>query len=82
MGRPWFRTKVYGYGAGLPCSWEGWAVMAAFVLAMFGLHALPPALTTAHPWLDTVLRVALILGLIVIAWAKSDKPWFWRWGGK
>jgi hypothetical protein len=76
MGKPWFRTKVYGYGADLPCSWEGWAVMVAFVVALFSLHAIPDALTKAHPWLEPTLRVLLILALILVGRAKSDRPWF------
>jgi len=31
MAKPWFRTKRYGFGASLPCSWEGWVVLVAFL---------------------------------------------------
>jgi hypothetical protein len=82
MGKPWFRVKEYGFGAGLPCSWEGWTTLAVFVTAIVGVSFLPPALTLAHPWLDTVIRVGLILGVITVAWLKSDGPWLWRNGRK
>jgi len=80
MAKPWFRTKSYGFGAGLPCSWEGWAAFFLFVAAMIGLSALPQSLTAPHPWLGIALRIGLIVGFIVLVWRKSDKPWAWRWG--
>jgi len=82
MGQPWFRTKAYGYGAGLPIRWEGWAVLAVALVALIGVEFLPAALTAAHPWLRQALRMGVILGGAVIAWRKSDRPWGWRWGGK
>ncbi|ALL13869.1 hypothetical protein [Caulobacter henricii] len=80
MAKPWFRTKSYGFGAGLPCSWEGWVVLVAFIAAMIGLSALPAPLVQAHPWLTVSLHLGLIAGVVVLVWKKSDKPWGWRWG--
>lgn len=39
----WFPAKRYGWGWGFPVTWQGWAVLAAFV-ALFGagLLAFPP----------------------------------------
>lgn len=82
MSKPWFRTKEFGYGAGLPISWEGWVVFAAFVVAMIGVDHVPMVLATAPSWLNPVLRVGLIVGFVFIAWRKSDRPWGMRWGGK
>jgi|UPI000648171A hypothetical protein len=82
MGKPWFHTKHYGVGSGLPCSWEGWALLAVFTAAIVGVRFLPGALTSAHPWIDPALRGGLIVGVIALAWLKSDGPWLWRWGGK
>jgi hypothetical protein len=81
MGKPWFRTKRYGYGAGLPCSWEGWATLAGFGGAIFGLSALPETITQAHPSLPLGIGGLLIFGFVALVWRKSDKPWSWRWGG-
>ena len=33
-GKPWFAQKRYGYGAGLPIAWQGWAVLGAWLLAL------------------------------------------------
>jgi hypothetical protein len=30
-GPEWFAPKRYGYGAGLPISWQGWALTIAFL---------------------------------------------------
>ena len=30
-GPEWFAPKRYGYGAGLPISWQGWAITLGFV---------------------------------------------------
>jgi hypothetical protein len=41
----WFRAKRYGWGGRLPCSWQGWAVLAAFiVLVLGGLHFVSPGI--------------------------------------
>jgi len=35
MSRYWFRPKRYGYGA-TPVTWEGWALVAGFVVIVAG----------------------------------------------
>ena len=80
MAKPWFRTKRYGYGAGLPCRWEGWAAIVVFVAATIALLALPRSLTAPHPWLTVLLHLGLTGGFIMLVWHKSEKPWTWRWG--
>ena len=76
MGKPWFRVKRYGVGAGLPCSWEGWAVGGMFLAVIVVTGALPRE--------HAGLRVATILittaVFCVVARLKSDAPWKWRWG--
>ena len=75
MGKPWFNPKIYGYGAGLPCSWEGWAVLAAlFAVILVGRFVI--ASDTAYA---IVVLVALV-ALIAVAAAKTKGGWRWRWG--
>jgi hypothetical protein len=39
----WFPAKRYGWGWGIPCTWQGWLVMAGFVgLLVAGSFLLPP----------------------------------------
>jgi hypothetical protein len=77
MGKPWFHVKRYGVGAGLPCSWEGWAATAVFLAVIFatGLAELPPGPRIAIVLVDVIAFAA-------VARLKSDAPWKWRWGGK
>lgn len=78
--RPWFRVKRYGFGAGLPCAWQGWAVLLAYCGAMVLLARtmLTPEGRPLAFWLGAG---ALSVLLVLIAWRRSDKPWRWRWGG-
>lgn len=76
MGKPWFRVKRYGVGAGLPCSWEGWAVLAVFLAIAIGSGFLLPTHPIAH--IATVLTATATM--VAIAWRKSDRPWKWRNG--
>lgn len=73
----WFAPKRYGYGAGLPISWQGWALTLGFSAVAIGLAialrdrpmALIPALV-----LPTV-------GFLVICARTTRGGWHWRWGG-
>ncbi|HSR00996.1 MAG TPA: hypothetical protein VLM36_13910 [Sphingomicrobium sp.] len=33
----WFRPKRFGFGPGLPISWQGWALMLSYVAIAIGL---------------------------------------------
>lgn len=81
MGKPWFNPKEYGYGSGLPCSWEGWLVLAAFfavaVGARWGLEHSPIGYSPqAHAWVIG----ADVTALVLICAAKTRGGWKWRWG--
>jgi len=75
--RYWFRAKRYGWGWGLPLTWEGWLVLAAFV-----------ALFVAGTWLFgavsgvVYMAYVVILGalLTAVCWLTGEPP-RWRWGG-
>jgi predicted anti-sigma-YlaC factor YlaD len=77
MGKPWFRVKRYGFGAGLPCSWEGWALLAGFLVVIV-------ASGVAFAGRASMLHLSLVLAataiVVVVSWRKSDGPWKWRWG--
>lgn len=78
----WFAPKRFGYGAGLPVAWQGWALLATYT----GATAL--IVTYALRDLQGARQVyALIAGLgmlsvllIIIARAKTRGGWRWRWG--
>lgn len=72
----WFPAKRYGWGWGLPSSWQGWAVFVAYLgllgLGVFFLRFWGPALYLAFVLLLTA-------ALIAVCWLKGEPP-RWRWG--
>ena len=72
----WFRAKRYGWGW-TPCTWQGWAILAAFV-ALLAANAL-----AFPPRRDFPAYIAGVVGLIVllvaVCWLKGEPP-RWRWG--
>uniref|UniRef100_B0T1P9 Uncharacterized protein n=1 Tax=Caulobacter sp. (strain K31) TaxID=366602 RepID=B0T1P9_CAUSK len=77
MGKPWFRVKRYGFGAGLPCSWEGWVVLAVFLAITVGSGLL----NQTHPLAHVAVILTATAAVVLVAWRKSDGPWKWRNGG-
>ncbi len=77
-GPLWFAPKRYGYGAGIPIAWQGWALLAGFIGFVAGAILLlgdrPAALIAAF--------VPVMLVLILIAARTTRGGWRWRWGKK
>jgi hypothetical protein len=76
-GPEWFAPKRYGYGSGLPITWQGWVLTIVFSLAAVGLALLfrdrPLALSAA--------LVPLLAAFLVICAKTTRGGWRWRWGG-
>jgi hypothetical protein len=74
----WFAPKRYGYGAGLPISWQGWALTLGFVLLTIllgiGLGNRPIQLIA--------VVIPLSITFIVISARTTRGGWRWRWGEK
>lgn len=77
--RYWFRAKRYGWGWGLPLTWEGWLALAAFVglVALSGLVFSPVSQPVAY----AVSIILLSAALIAVCYFKGE-PTRWRWGGR
>jgi hypothetical protein len=77
--RYWFPAETYGWGWGLPSSWEGWLVLLAYLILLpvavlfFPPHEHMPGFLASVFGLSTVL--------IAICFWKGEPP-KWRWGGK
>ena len=70
----WFRAKRYGWGWGLPSSWQGWAVLVAY-LGLIGLSSL-----LIPPWglsLYLVFVGFVSVLFVAICWLKGEPP-KWR----
>ncbi len=79
MGEPWFRPKRFGYGAGLPIRWQGWALIAIY--AAFVMPAVPLAMILEENSLRIALGVLVVVStvaLIFISRAKTEGGWHWR----
>jgi hypothetical protein len=75
--RYWFRAKRYGWGWGLPLTWQGWVFFAVWLAttivgavrlrASLGLYA---------------LFIVVMLGIMfAVCYAKGEPP-RWRWGDR
>jgi membrane-associated PAP2 superfamily phosphatase len=76
----WFAPKRYGYGAGLPITWQGWAVLAAYVAALAGIGLLD---RSAHAGARAAAFALFLLvtGLLVVVLARRTRGGLkWRWG--
>ncbi|WP_054531518.1 hypothetical protein [Erythrobacter sp. SG61-1L] len=76
----WFAPKKYGYGAGMPIAWQGWVVLAAYLLVVFGA-ALAMPVHDPNGILATsgVILFATAI-LLFIARKRTRGGWKWRSG--
>ncbi len=72
----WFAPKRYGYGAGIPIRWQGWALTIGYVVLCVGA-----AMVFARkPLVMVALLIPLTATLIVITARTTRGGWRWRWG--
>jgi membrane protein YdbS with pleckstrin-like domain len=77
--RYWFPAKTYGWGWGPPATWQGWVVIAVFVLLIaIGAMSVLPAYGNG-PFV--AYAAVVTLALCVVCWWKGEPP-AWRWGRK
>ena len=77
--RYWFPAKRYGWGWGLPVSWQGWLVLVVFGLfVVLGVFIVPP---TRDALSFVIYNTIGIAALLAVCWAKGEPP-AWRWGRK
>jgi hypothetical protein len=75
-GPEWFAPKRYGYGAGLPLSWQGWVLLLGYLL-LLGLAAL----IIRYSWVGYFsVVIVLTVALTVICSRTTRGGWRWRWG--
>ena len=72
----WFAPKRYGYGAGLPISWQGWALTVGFVV----LTMLLAVRLANRPIQLIAVIIPLSVTFIVISARTTRGGWRWRWG--
>ena len=74
----WFAAKRYGYGWGLPRTWEGWLVLGAWLAVYIAAkrYLIPHDMYARLAF--TVVMIALLLS---ICYAKGE-PARWRFGDR
>ena len=72
----WFAPKRFGYGAGLPIAWQGWALLAGYIAVMLA----PTPLLEWDPILGTGIAAAvwIVATALVLVVAKRKTRGGWR----
>jgi len=73
----WFPAKRYGWGWGLPSSWQGWVVLLAYLVLVLG--GIPFVQATNGSIAFVAYVMVLTASLIAICWLTGEPP-RWRWG--
>ena len=72
----WFAPRHYGYGTGMPITWQGWLLSLALVAAL----ALAFALFGNNDWRALTIVVPAILIYLIVAALTTKGGLRWRWG--
>jgi len=72
----WFKAKRYGWGWGLPSSWQGWAFFIPWLLIVAGATL---KLMPQRPLAFAAMLLAMTLLLVGVCVIKGEPPG-WRWG--
>jgi len=76
----WFEPKRYGYGAGLPIAWQGWALLASYTALVIGV-AYSIAEAGREAQLGGAAAIVAATALLVLIISKRTRGGFrWRWG--
>jgi hypothetical protein len=79
--KPWFRAKSYGWGWGLPLTWQGWVIFIAYFSAvtLLALFFHPHDNSRNTPFFTGIALLSTVL--IIVCYKTGEKPG-WRWGKK
>jgi hypothetical protein len=86
MSEFWFKPKRHGCGA-TPSHWKGWLLTIAFsvILPAISLPFLL-SLTDETRTVGLIIWCAAVMASVwaftVVAKAKTDGEWMWRWNGE
>jgi hypothetical protein len=78
--RYWFPAKRYGWGWGLPVTWQGWIVLLVWFAALMAGVTLRFA-PHLHPIGFVLFLLLMTTVLMAICYAKGEPP-RWRWGDR
>jgi hypothetical protein len=75
----WFPAKRYGWGWGVPVTWQGWVVLLCYVVAVVSISTFfsPDRYPLLFP-----IGIAFATCVLIAICLKKGEPPAWRWGGK
>lgn len=73
--RYWFGAKQFGWGWGLPLTWEGWVTLVAYIAGIIALGVLAAG-NQQLLFGGIIVLTLLLLGICAL---KGEPP-RWRWG--
>ena len=76
--RYWFSAKTYGYGWGLPTCWQGWSILATYILLIVGSALIFVNNGIRLLWWLAGVFIQTAALILVCRW-KGPPP-RWRWG--
>jgi hypothetical protein len=82
----WFKPKRYGWGWGLPATWQGWVSFGIFITVwLIALAMLVPTDSGDLKAKNIIIFITIMLldvaGLVYISFKHGESP-KWRWGNK
>ena len=77
-GQYWFPAKRFGWGWGLPLTWQGWAILLVWTAALVATAA---RLLPLHPLAFLGLAMVMAALLTLICYVTGEPP-RWRWGNE
>ena len=78
----WFREKRFGFGAGWPIRWQGWALLASYLAVVGGAATLDRGASGSSRGVGLGIIIAATIAFVQIAARHTRGGWKWRWGGK
>jgi hypothetical protein len=72
----WFRAKRYGWGWGLPRTWQGWVTLATYLALVLA----PLTIGNSTGVVISVVAVVIATPLLIWVAMRKGEPPQWRWG--
>ena len=68
----WFPAKRYGWGWGLPRTWQGYVVLISYLMGMLAIAL--TSIPESHPVRFAILSVVSTFVLLAICWRTGEPP--------